>query len=147
MEREYGVLKMIICGFPGVGKSTLAKSSNWVDLESTPFEKDWVRYAKVAKHMSDNGYNVMVSTHPQLLEQFEQMEIEYTVVIPPFSDESNYIKRYIKRNNDNNFIKNIENNWMNWLKDIVFYSSVNRTVIILPKDSCLQSYLERYKNT
>ena len=55
--------KMIICGFPGVGKSTLAKFSNWVDLESTPFEKDWVRYAKVAKHMSDNGYNVMVSTH------------------------------------------------------------------------------------
>ena len=62
---------MIICGFPGVGKSTLAKFSNWVDLESTPFEKDWVRYAKVAKHMSNNGYNVMVSTHPQLLEQFE----------------------------------------------------------------------------
>jgi len=55
---------MIICGFPGIRKSTLAKFSNWVDLESTPFEKDWVRYAKVAKHMSDNGYNVMVSTHP-----------------------------------------------------------------------------------
>ena len=64
MERGYGVLKMIICGFPGVGKSTLARFSNWVDLESTPFEKDWVRYAKVAKHMNDNGYNVMVSTHP-----------------------------------------------------------------------------------
>ena len=137
---------MIICGFPGVGKSTLAKSSNWVDLESTPFEKDWVRYAKVAKHMSDNGYNVMVSTHPQLLEQFEQMEVRYTVVIPPFTDESNYIKRYIKRGNDNNFIKNIENNWMNWLKDIIFYSSVNRTVIILPKDGCLQSYIEEYEN-
>ena len=81
-----------------------------------------------------------------MLEQFEQMEIEYTVVIPPFSDESNYIKRYIKRNNDNNFIKNIENNWMNWLKDIVFCSSVNRTVIILPKDGCLQAYIEKYKN-
>ena len=53
---------MIICGFPGVGKSTLAKFSNWVDLESTPFEKDWVRYAKVAKHMSDNYSSSIIRT-------------------------------------------------------------------------------------
>ena len=30
-------------------------------------------------------------------------------------------------------------------KDIVFYSSVNRTIIILPKDGCLQAYIEKYK--
>ena len=28
---------MIICGFPGVGKSTLAKFSNWIDLERTVY--------------------------------------------------------------------------------------------------------------
>ena len=58
---------MIICGFPGTGKSMMAKFSQWIDLESTPFERDWERYAKVAKHMSDNGYTVMVSTHEELL--------------------------------------------------------------------------------
>jgi len=32
----------IICGFAGIGKSTLAKNkAGFVDLESTPFEKDW----------------------------------------------------------------------------------------------------------
>ena len=136
---------MIICGFPGVGKSTLAKFSNWVDLESTPFEKDWIRYAKVAKHMSDNGYNVMVSTHSQLLEQFEQMEVKYTVVVPPFSDLSIYKDRYTKRGNDINFTSLIGMNWDQWIGDIITKSSVNKTVVILPKDGCLQAYIEEYK--
>jgi hypothetical protein len=138
---------MIICGcFPGVGKSILAKFSNWVDLESTPFEKDWARYAKVAKYMSDNGYNVMVSTHPQLLEQFEQMEVRYTVVVPPFNDISVYKDRYIKRGDDINFITLIGMNWDQWIGDIITKSSVNKTVVILPKDGCLQAYIEKYEN-
>ena len=137
---------MIICGFPGVGKSTLAKSSNWIDLESTPFEKDWVRYAKVAKHMSDNGYNVMVPTHPQLLEQFEQMEVKYTVVVPPLTDIYTYRDRYIKRGNDIDFIFLIGLNWNEWIIDIITKSSVNKTVVILPEDGCLQSYIEKYEN-
>lgn len=137
---------MIICGFPGIGKSTLAKFSNWVDLESTPFEKDWIRYAKVAKHMSDNGYNVMVSTHPQLLEQFEQMEVRYTVVIPPIDDLKIYLNRYKRRENDESFIALLEKEWENWLRDIITFTSRNKTIVILPEDGCLQAYIERYKN-
>jgi len=137
---------MIICGFPRVGKTTLAKFSNWIDLESTPFEKDWVRYAKVAKHMSDNGYNVMVSTHPQLLEQFEQMEVRYTVVIPPIDDLKIYLNRYKRRENDESFIALLEKEWENWLRDIITFTSRNKTIVILPEDGCLQAYIERYKN-
>jgi len=101
---------------------------------------------KVAKYMSDNGYNVMVSTHPQLLEQFEQMEVRYTVVIPPIDDFPTYKDRYINRGNDINFIISIDYNWGKWIQDIIKKSSVNKTVVILPKDGCLQAYIEEYKN-
>lgn len=146
MKSFYKGENMIICGFPGVGKSTLAKFSNWIDLESTPFEKDWIRYAKVAKHMNDNGYNVMVSTHPQLLEQFEQMEVRYTVVIPSISDLKIYLNRYNKRGNDESFIALLEKEWDNWLRDIITFTSRNKTIVILPEDGCLQAYIEKYKN-
>jgi len=54
---------MIFCGYAGVGKSTAAsKFVRVVDLESTPFQKDWETYARVAKHMSDQGYIVLVSS-------------------------------------------------------------------------------------
>ena len=44
----------IICGFAGIGKSTMAKNNRGVvDLESTPFEKDFDRYLMVAKQMRE----------------------------------------------------------------------------------------------
>ena len=45
---------MIICGYAGIGKSHLAKNfPGVIDLESTPFEKDWDRYLKCAMHYID----------------------------------------------------------------------------------------------
>lgn len=136
---------MIICGFPGTGKSVMARLSKWVDLESTPFEKDWWRYAKVAKHMSDNGYTVMVSTHRELLERLEQMEVSYTVVVPPMSDKDIYINRYKQRGNTDDFISTVEANWENWISDIVTHRSVLRTVVILPRDGCIRAWADEYK--
>ncbi len=136
---------MIICGFPGTGKTMMARLSNWVDLESTPFEKDWWRYAKVAKHMSDNGYTVMVSTHRELLERLEQMEVSYTVVVPPVSDKDIYINRYKQRGNTDAFISTVEANWENWISDIVTHRSVLRAVVILPRDGCIRAWADEYR--
>ena len=74
------------------------------------------------------------------------MEVRYTVVIPPFTDLSTYKDRYIKRGNNIDFTNLIERNWDKWIGDIITKSSVNKTVVILPKNGCLQAYIERYKN-
>ena len=133
---------MIICGFPGVGKTMVAKQTRWVDLESTPFEKQWALYANVARHMNAHGYNVMVSTHKELLGQFDQMEIPYTVVIPSPSDKEAYLSRYKMRGNTLEFIENVMNNWELWIDDIMDHKSKLRTVVVLPKDGCLAAYIQ-----
>ena len=133
---------MIICGFPGTGKSMMAKLSKWVDLESTPFKKNWLLYAEVAKHMSDSGYTVMVSTHAEMIEALEQIEARYTVVIPPISDKRIYLLRYYKRGNADDFIKLLDENWEIWLSAILKESTVLKTVVILPKDGCIQAWAE-----
>lgn len=138
---------MIICGFPGTGKSTMARFSRWVDLESTPFEHDWWRYAKVAKHMSDNGYTVMISTHEELLGCFEQMEVPYTVIVPHICDKNIYIERYKKRGNTEQFIRKVSENWDQWIQRIMDHWSVPRTVVVLPKDGCIQAYAEECKRS
>lgn len=74
------------------------------------------------------------------------MEVKYTVVIPPINDFPTYKDRYINRGNDINFIISIDYNWGKWIQDIIKKSSVNKTVIILPEDGCLQSYIEGCKN-
>lgn len=135
---------MIVCGFPGTGKTMMAKFGNWVDLESTPFSKrnQWVLYAEVAKHMSDQGYTVMVSTHEEMLEALEQIEANYVVVIPPLSDKDIYIARYDQRGNTYPFIQKLSVNWEVWIEKIIETQTVLRTIVILPKDGCIKAWAD-----
>lgn len=135
-------MKMIICGFPGTGKSTMAKFSRWVDLESTPFKRNWLLYAEVAKHMSDRGYTVMVSTHKEVLDALEQIEARYTVVIPPTTDKNIYLMRYAMRGNTEEYIELLSKNWYGWIHEILDKQTVLKTIVILPKDGCIQAWAE-----
>ena len=107
---------MIICGFAGIGKSYIAKRQcKWIDLESTPFEKDWDRYVKVAKHMSDNGYIVMLSCHKELRELLHKKGINYNVVMPNKNLKLVYLTRYKMRGNTEEFIDNMDSNWNDYI--------------------------------
>jgi adenylate kinase family enzyme len=104
----------IICGFAGIGKSTLAKKyANVVDLESTSFEKDWVRYAKVARHMAKNGYTVLLSCHKEIR---EELHSGYYLAIPRNLDRIEYMNRYKQRGNDETFITMMNQNWDKFLE-------------------------------
>lgn len=69
---------MIVIGYQGIGKSTLAKNKKYrvVDLESSNFfvngEKDenwYIVYCQIAKHLSDQGYTVFVSSHKEVRDE------------------------------------------------------------------------------
>lgn len=107
---------MIFCGYAGVGKSTAAKNLlGVVDLESTPFRKDWVTYARVAKHMSDHGYIVLLSCHRELREELHRIGAEYRVVYPEKNQKEIYRQRYIKRGNTQEFIDTQIEHWDEWV--------------------------------
>lgn len=110
----------IICGFAGVGKSYLAKDvSGFVDLESTPFAKNWDLYTNVAIHMQKNGYTPMLSCHKELREMLKEKGAEYIVVVPKIEHKENYLKRYKERGNDESFIKLFEENFEKFIEEIV----------------------------
>ena len=107
---------MIFCGYAGVGKSTAAKKIlGVVDLESTPFQKDWETYARVAKHMSDQGYIVLVSYHKELREELHRIGAQYWVVYPENNQKEIYRRRYIKRGNSPEFIETQMEHWGEWV--------------------------------
>ena len=108
---------MIVCGFAGIGKSTLCtQRPKWIDLESTPFEKDFDRYTKVASHMDKQGYNVMLSCHEGLRKALHDKGIKYVLILPDSSLKNEYIERYKKRGNSEAFIKSLDENWDNYTK-------------------------------
>lgn len=62
---------MIIVGYQGIGKSTLAKGGNgFIDLESGNFwvdgkrDENWAQvYVNIARNLSAQGYHVFTSSH------------------------------------------------------------------------------------
>jgi hypothetical protein len=112
-------MEKIICGFAGIGKSYLAKNRKcFVDLESTPFNKNWDLYSDVAIHMANNGYNVMLSCHKELREILKKKNAKYTVCLPPKKEKYKYLQRYKDRGNDGNFIKLFEEKFDEFIDDI-----------------------------
>lgn len=114
---------MIICGYAGIGKSYLAHNYQQViDLESTPFEKDWDRYAKCAIHYHKQGYLVLVSCHREIREKIcdSRQGVSFDdrlTIVPNLEDKTEYLKRYLDRGNTDDFIKNQMDNWDKWLNE------------------------------
>ncbi len=109
----------IICGFAGIGKSYLAlNQAGFVDLESTPFEKDWALYVQVALHMQKNGYKVMLSCHKDLRKELKKRNAEYIVVIPKKEHKQAYIQRYKNRGNTQEFVELFEKNFEIFINEI-----------------------------
>lgn len=64
---------MIILGYQGIGKSSIAGQNGIIDLESGNFwfagkrRKEWyVYYCNIAEHLSKQGYTVMMSSHKEV---------------------------------------------------------------------------------
>ena len=114
---------MINCGYAGIGKSYLAHNYRQViDLESTPFEKDWDRYAKCAIHYHKQGYLVLVSCHREIRERIcdSRQGVSFgdrLTIVPNLEDKIEYLKRYLDRGNTDDFIKIQMDNWDKWLNE------------------------------
>lgn len=102
---------VLISGFAGIGKSTLAADGRIVDLESTPFNWNWKLYANVAQHMVKNGYNVAISAHEEIRKELQSRGQDYVFVTPDVNDLGQYLTNYVNRGNSKEFISLMSNNW------------------------------------
>lgn len=100
---------MIVVGYQGIGKSTLAgRDHKYIDLESGNFwidgerAEDWYKpYCKIAEHLSAQGYIVFVSSHEVVRQYLVENSKELVVLVYPSIElKDAWIdkleKRYIK---------------------------------------------------
>ncbi len=83
---------MIIIGYPGIGKSSIAGKNDIIDLESGNFwaegkrPNNWyVCYCNIAEHLSRQGYIVFVSSHKVVYERLKKYSKEAIYAIFPAS--------------------------------------------------------------
>lgn len=87
---------MIVIGYQGIGKSTLAvRDHRYIDLESGNFWVDgeradnWYKtYCNIAEHLSQQGYIVFVSSHEVVRRRLEYSN-ELVVLVYPHEELRN----------------------------------------------------------
>lgn len=116
---------MIICGYQGIGKSSISKEgSGFIDLESGNFwingerNTQWyIPYCNIAVHLSKQGHTVFVSSHPAVrgwLLNLKYTGTELALAFPALELKDAWIQRlrerYLKSMSEKNYkaLKNAE---------------------------------------
>ena len=92
---------MIVIGYQGIGKSTLAsRDICYIDLESNNFfvdgkrADDWYKpYCKIAEHLSQQGYVVFTSSHEVVRNQLKNSNETVVVVYPGLELKDKWIEK------------------------------------------------------
>lgn len=106
---------MIIIGYPGIGKSTLAGKDNCIDLESSNFIvngdkiKNWDDiYVNVAKDLSKQGFTVFVSSHGLVTNKLLNCkDAKVVTIFPSLNLKDEWVEKLRKRCNQTKLEKDV----------------------------------------
>lgn len=104
---------MIIIGYQGIGKSTLAnKNIKFIDLESTNFfvdgkrDDNWYKiYLQIATHLSRQGYTVFVSSHKVVRDALNNIIEPIAACYPAIHLKEPWIAKLLERYNNSGLDK------------------------------------------
>ena len=152
---------MIIVGYPGVGKSSVAANqfNNFIDLESNNFfyekegimvrDEDWYKpYCKIAVHLSSQGFNVFVSSHNKVRDELKKYDEKVIAVCPSLKLKDKWINRLKQRYNKSKSEKDMkaliraEANYEYDVNNLI--SSIDDTLIIENTNYDLEEILNDY---
>lgn len=153
---------IIIAGFAGIGKTTLAnKYKNVIDLESSsyrwdnskimdiPVEKrkgtlrdsnpNWPEnYINAIKESSEKYDIVLVWIKPEVLELYEKFSIPYIMCYPAKEALPEYEERFNKRGNNEEYIRRVIDTYDERFEQ---FESYHVDKIILNQKETLEDYL------
>lgn len=155
---------LVIAGFSGIGKTELAKKyNNVIDLDSADYAYDnsallhlplearkgkkrpsnpmWPdNYISVIKESLVKYDLVLVWDREDIIEEYFNNGINFVLCFPDKSDLDNYISRYRKRGNSEEYIKmKLEQ----YDFKMPFFERLNVDKIILKDNETLEDYLVR----
>ena len=121
-------MSIVICGFSGIGKSTAEqKHRRIVDMESSIFSRCWDNtngfgarnenfpqnyIDRLEEFMADNHADFyLLSCHKEVRDELKKRGIPYLIVLPYPDCKNAYLKRWLKRGSDMEFITSMSDRW------------------------------------
>lgn len=118
----------IVCGFPGIGKTTVVQNNDKViDLDSFAYSRIQtfpLNYIKAIIDADNAGYEyILISTHGSVRKLLQTLGMKYTNVYPEVDLSEEYIKRYRERGSSESFINYLEENWDDFIFELQYDES------------------------
>ena len=150
---------MIVIGYQGIGKSTLAGRNNrFIDLESSNFwvdgkkADDWYKpYCNIAEHLSRQGYIVFTSSHEVVRKQLENSLETVVLAFPSVELKDEWIDklkdRFFRTNSDKDYkaLMNAEDRYEENIKELES-SNIEHKMILRNIDYDLEAALIHFMN-
>ena len=143
---------MIYVGYQGVGKSSIAGKNNCIDLESGNFwvegerPKDWYKfYCNIAQHLSNQGYNVFISSHKVVREELNRRNAKFKVICPSLDLATKWVERLQKRYDETHLLKDYKalmNAKVDYYDNISDLLSEKDVIIVNKLDYDLNDYIK-----
>lgn len=112
-------IKIIVCGFPGIGKSTLCEGGDrWVDSDSSTFPKDDTWPAAYVEHLTNLKRGVLASTHAEVRQGLSDAKVPYVLCYPRRDCKEEYLQRYKERGSPQGFIDLLDKSWDEWIDEM-----------------------------
>ena len=107
-----------ICGFPGIGKSYLAKERGYHDSDSSKFPKTEEWPQNYIEHLKSLDGVTLISTHLDVRNSLHENDMEFSLIYPDRSLKQEYIKRYKDRGSPETFISLLSKQWDEWITEM-----------------------------
>ena len=120
-------MSTIICGFSGIGKSTAEqKNRKILDFESSGYSNIFENGFIVSRNKdfpknyidkledlikNDESYYYLLSCHEDVRNELKARGLKYMIVLPYRECKNEYIKRWLKRGSDIDFITTMNERW------------------------------------
>lgn len=128
-------MSTIICGFSGIGKSTAEqKNRRILDFESSgysnifengfrvgrnkDFPKNYIdRLEKLIENNEADYY--LLSCHEEVRNELKARGLKYIIVMPYTEYQNEYVKRWLRRGSDIDFITKMNERWLRMIRSCV----------------------------
>jgi adenylate kinase family enzyme len=134
---------VLICGFPGVGKSTLVSSpDNYTLLDSDSSSFSWSNRAKRERNadwpqnylnnINANRFGadgILISSHKEVRDALVKAGMKFALVYPSLAMRDEYLGRYIARGNDPQFVELLKANYDTWIRELMVQEGCDHVVL------------------
>lgn len=134
----------VISAFPATGKSYFTRNTSKDVLDSDSSNYSWTYLENGEKirnkdfpnnyiqHIKENIGKVdiiFVSSHKEVREALVENNIHFTLIRPNVFLKDEYLKRFSERGNDEKFIKFIDDNWFEFVKELANQNNCEKIVL------------------